>query len=302
MIVRPAAWRARSAASEDVRTAAAWAADVGGQAGGRRLQASVAARVNLRFDDAAAGIDHSEVYECVFFPLTDKPQPAEAHVVDYDERDLRPEAPAGAVYVLPQAPIDRATYFTGIEKQLKDYLFRTRSVEVSVNSKLKVFSRVGETPEEFAQRCHGAAMEKADAEAATLKARYQAKVERMQAQQRTAEDRVRELTVDTHQRVQTEIIAGAGQLLSAFLGGRMRLPSLSGAASRRQRRRNADARRSPPGSCERVSCLKPSAAFRTCMGLLLTTVEKPPRRRRRERRAPSCNGWGEGSGNGLPGT
>ncbi len=222
--------------------AAAWAGDVGADPSGRRLQAAVAARVHLRFDDTAAGIDHTEEYECLFFPLTDRPAPEEARAVDYDERDLRAEPPAGAVYVLPQAPIDRPAYFKTLEKQLKDYLFRTRSIEAQGNAKLKLFSRVGESPEEFAERCKRAAADKADQEAATLRTRYQTKLDRLQAQQRAAEDRLREAQVDTQQRVQSEIISGAGQLLSAFLGGRSRMPSLSGAASRRAATRRSQER------------------------------------------------------------
>ena len=225
-------------APSDVRVrwldpAAPWAAQVGARAEGRRLEAAVAARVNLRFDDAGAGIDHQEIWECIFHPLEERPDPAAARPVDYDERDLRPEAPPGARYVLPRGAIDKAAYFRDLEKQLRDYLYRTRTTEVLVNPALKLFSRVGESRDEFAARCRAAATERAEQEAAALHGRYQQRLERLRGQQRTAEDRVRELSVDTRTRVQQEMIAGAGQLLSVFLGGRARLGSLSGAASRR---------------------------------------------------------------------
>ena len=213
--------------------AAPWAATVDAQPGGTRHAAAVAARVHLRFDDTAAGLDHTETYECVYLPLEERPDPARAHVVDYDERDLRAEPPAGATYVLPDAPIDKAAYFRELEKQLRDYLTRNRTVDVLAHRDLKLFSRVGESRDQFLARCHAAAQERADAEAAKLRDRYGAKHDRLQAQQRTAQDRVRELTVDSKQRVQQEIVAGAGQLLSVFLGGRSGLRSLSGAASRR---------------------------------------------------------------------
>jgi hypothetical protein len=97
------------------------------------LQAAVAARVHLKYGDRVAGVDHTETYECIFFPLADPARPEDAHVVDYDERDLRTEPPAGAVYHLPHAPINTVAFFRTLEKQLKDYLYRTRTAEVLVN-------------------------------------------------------------------------------------------------------------------------------------------------------------------------
>src|SRR5690606_14590699 len=87
--------------------------------------------------------------------------------------------------------------------------------------------------DEFIARCRAAAADVADAEAAKLRDRVQARLDRLGKQQSSAEDRVRELTVDSRQRVQQEIVAGAGQLLSMFLGGRRSVRSLSGAATRR---------------------------------------------------------------------
>jgi hypothetical protein len=213
--------------------AAPWAAGVGARPGGSVLQAAVAARVNLKYGDRVAGVDHTETYECIFFPLADPARPEDAHVVDYDERDLRTEPPAGAVYHLPHAPINTVSFFRTLEKQLKDYLYRTRTAEVLVNRELKMYSRIGESRDDFIRRCRSASSERADADAAKLRSKVQSKLDRLQKNQQVAEDRVRELTVDSRQRIQQEIIAGAGQLLSVFMGGRASARSLGGAASRR---------------------------------------------------------------------
>jgi hypothetical protein len=212
---------------------APWAGAIGAAPGARRHEAAIAARVHLRFDDAAAGIDIDETYECVWSPLTNPARPEDAHIVDYDERDLRTEPPPSISYTLPDAPIDRATYFRDIEKQLRAHLLRSRSAEVLVNRELKLFSRAGESRDDFIARCRTAASDRADAEAAKLRGKYEARRERLEKQQRAAEDRVRELSVDAKQRVQQEIVAGAGQLLSMFLGGRRSTRSLAGVASRR---------------------------------------------------------------------
>jgi chaperonin cofactor prefoldin len=114
---------------------------------------------------------------------------------------------------------------------------------VFANPALKVFARVGETRDAFVERCGRAAQESADAEIAKLHDRYQQKIARLETQQRTAEDRVRELQVDTRERVQQEIVSGAGQLLSVFLGGRRGgFGALSGAASRRSTTRRTQER------------------------------------------------------------
>ncbi len=212
---------------------APWAAQIGAQPGSAHLQAAVAARVHLKYDDRVADVDHTETYECIFFPLTEAVKPEDAHVVDYDERDLRSDPPANAVYSLPQAPIDKVAFFNEIERQLKEHLYRTRATEVFANRELKVYSRVGESRADFIERCRGVAVDRFDADASKLRGKVQSKLDRLQKQQRTAEDRVRELTVDSKQRMQHEVIAGAGQLLSVFLRGRGSVRSLSGAASRR---------------------------------------------------------------------
>jgi hypothetical protein len=213
--------------------AAAWAGEIGAQSGATRLEAAVAARVHLRFDDTTAGIDQQQEYECVFFPLTDPPRAEDTRPVDYDERDLRPVAPAGASYALPAVPLDKPAYFKGLERRLEEYLQRNRTVELLLNRELGLFSRPGETKEAFIERCRVGAATSADAEAAKLRGKYSARLDRLRQKQGTADGRVRELSVDTQQRVQQELIAGAGQLLSVFLGGRARLGSLTGVASRR---------------------------------------------------------------------
>ncbi|HSK18148.1 MAG TPA: DUF87 domain-containing protein [Longimicrobiales bacterium] len=210
-----------------------WATEIGAHPGSPHLEAAIAARVHLRYDDTAAGVDHTETWECILFPLTDPARPEDARVVDYDERDLRADPPPHAAWALPQAPIDKATYFRTFGRQLEDYLHRTRTTDVLANGELKLYSRVGESREEFIARCRTEGAARADADAAKLRDRVQTKLDRLEKQQRTAEDRVRELTVDSKQRVQQEIVAGAGQLLSMFLGGRRNVRALSGVASRR---------------------------------------------------------------------
>ncbi len=101
------------------------------------------------------------------------------------------------------------------------------------NEPLKLYSRIGESADDFGTRCEDAAEDAADVDVAKLHDRYKVKIDRVKDQLATAERRARELEVDTQSRKQQELVAGAGDLLSVFLGGKRRSRSLSGAASRR---------------------------------------------------------------------
>jgi hypothetical protein len=213
--------------------AAPWSGQLGAVAGGTRYRAGLAARVHLVYDDRYAGVDHREEWEAVFFPLEAKFDPANHAAVDYDRRDLRPEAPSAGTFVLPEAPIDAPSFFRQAKVDLKEWLYRNRKVQVYKNEHLKLYSRIGETEDDFVARCSEAAEDLADTEVAKLRDRYKVKIERVKDQLAAAERRVRELEVDTQTRRQQELLSGAGDLLSVFLGGRRRSRSLSGAASRR---------------------------------------------------------------------
>ena len=76
--------------------AAPWADSVGATPDGKRLQAFLAARVSLRYDDTKAALDTSQEWEALYGPLDAGVDLDDENAVDYDERDFRSEAPAGA--------------------------------------------------------------------------------------------------------------------------------------------------------------------------------------------------------------
>ncbi len=110
------------------------------------------------------------------------------------------------------------------------------------NDDLKLVSRIGESDEAFVARCMEAAEDAADAEAAKLRDKFESRLDTARRRKEETERRVRELEVDVGQRTQQEVIAGAGEVLSMFLGGRRRVRSLSGAASRRSQTRRTQER------------------------------------------------------------
>ncbi len=149
----------------------------------------------------------------------------------------RPQRPPSAAYVLPTAPLGESRFFTPTAKEIQRHLVDRRPLELQRNRALKLVSRPGETAEEFAARCDAAAQERADAEAAKIRDRLEAKRDRLEKALAQAERRVEELETDTRSRTATELIAGAGAVLGALFGGRRSTRSIAsaigGAASRR---------------------------------------------------------------------
>jgi hypothetical protein len=233
--------------------AAPWASSLGAAAGGRRLHAFLAARVSMRYDDSAAGIDETEEFEALYGPLDGGLDLEREILVDFDDRDLTADPPSDAAYVLPTAPIGRASFFGDAEREIRGRLVDRRALEVFRNRALKLTSRPGESRDDFLERCDTAAQAAADQEAAKLTARLEAKKDRLESALELAQRRVEELDVDARSRASNELIAGAGAVLGALLGGRRSARSIttaiSGASSRRgmtqrtsERRRTAEAK------------------------------------------------------------
>ena len=221
---------------------APWSAELGVSPNGRRLEPGLAARVRLLFDERVGDLRHEEEWEAVFFPLAQQFDAESAMAVDYDRRDFREKPADDVVYALGDAPLDRATFFKEAEKAIEDDLFRNKALKLYRNKALKLYSRPGESEDDFEGRCMAAAEDRADTEAEKLRDRFESKVKTARRRLAQAERRVRELDVDVGQRRQQELVAGAGEVLSMFLGGRRRVRSLSGISSRRSQTRRTGER------------------------------------------------------------
>ncbi len=199
---------------------APWLAEVGGDAAGTELHAFLAARVSLRFDDATADLDATEEWEALYGPLDAGLDLDDETQVDYDERDFAPEPPSGASYVAPDAPVADARFFEEAGKDIVRRIADSRTLTVYRNRPLKLYSRPGETEEQFAARADEAAQAAADAETAKIRDRLEAKRERLEKALATARRRSEELQSEQKSRTTTELLAGAGSVLSVLLGGR----------------------------------------------------------------------------------
>jgi hypothetical protein len=222
--------------------AAPWAKVIEMDPASSQLRAMVATTVNLVYDDAAAGVEHREVFEAILTdpgnPMTDQTVVA----VDHDTRDFLPQLPAGARFILPSASIEQGAFWKKLTSDLTEYLVAARTVEVWKNPGLKLYSRVGELESDFRARCISVANAECDQAIAALRDKYRARIERVRDQLASAQRRAADLEADLSARKQEEVLSGAGDLLGAILGGRRR-NTISRAASRRSQTRRTEARR-----------------------------------------------------------
>lgn len=206
---------------------APWAATVNAKPGGTSLEAALVARCVLTFDDAKLGLHETEEWEAIFHPVAQLFDPTSAVSVDYDDRDLLPNAPAAARFALPDAPLDNPAWFRAVTKLLTDHLVATHTLPLRRNEALKLWARVGESAEDFASRCDVAAQAKADDEAAKIRSTLTVRIEKLNSSIDLAQRKVEETKSAAKSSRTHELIAGAGDLLGAFLGGRRNVRSIT---------------------------------------------------------------------------
>jgi hypothetical protein len=222
--------------------AAPWAADLGADPTGTSLAPAAAVTVQLLYDDTRAGVSHNETYEAMIFPLDGIIDAEDVLNVDHDDRDFTSESPPGANYQLGNTKLQNKTFWTSLRTGIKTYLAANRSVEIWKCAALKLYSRVGESQEAFQARCQDAADQAADLKVSQLREQYAKRIDRVQDQISTADARVRELEVDASSRTQSEVMSGIGDLLGAFLKGRVGSTTFSKAGTRRAASKKAKIR------------------------------------------------------------
>ena len=229
-----------------VDPAAPWLAQIDAAPTSTLLAPAVVVAVEMLFDDTKADLRQTERFEAVLHPLSDPVDMASLIAVDHDPRDLVTSPPAGATYRLTDAPLGRTTWFTALQKQLVDHLLASRTTSLLTNPQLKLFSRPGETPEEFAARCEAAADAGADAQAATLAKKFEARITRARDAVATAQDRLDQAQTAKDSRRNDELLSGAGDLLGSLFGGKPNIGGIArkvgNAARRRGRSNEADGR------------------------------------------------------------
>ena len=200
--------------------AAAWTNVTNIKTNSKRYAAALAARVSLLYDDTKAKLRHEEEWEAVLYPLTDPLRVEDAIPVDYDERDFLPAPPSDATYELPEADIKSTTFFKAAKKEVADYMYRSKTVTVYRNPSLKLYSRIGESEQDFTERCRKEADNLEDAAASKLRDTFNTRIKRTRDMLERAEDRLEELEVNHSARKTDELLSGVGAVMTMFLGGK----------------------------------------------------------------------------------
>jgi Helicase HerA, central domain len=203
-----------------VDPAAAWITAVGGTPTGTVFEPAIVARVALRYDETKADLVHDTEFEAVLFPLADRVDPAAAHAVDHDDRDLLASAPAGRVYRLGDAPIDINTFFTTVGRELVDHLVRNLPMTVHHNQTLKLYGRPGELATDFVARCEMVADDRAEADIAKLRSKYETRAGTLARQLAEARSRTEAIREAAAAKEQDDLLSSAGSLLGGLLTGR----------------------------------------------------------------------------------
>lgn len=215
-----------------------YADELGAFASGKRLQAGVAVRVEMLFDETKAKLRHEVEWEAIISPLEGPLDPDDALIVDYDDRDLIKQAPDDAIYVLPDARIKNKTYFSAAKTAIKDHLYREQEITIFHNPSLKLYSRAGESEADFEQRCQTVADAKADEDVDKLRRTLTKKLDRINASIQKAEDKIREYEFDAASRKSdqrtSQVLDIAGGLLGGLLGGRSSTRSITSGIRRSQ--------------------------------------------------------------------
>ncbi|MCL1595395.1 MAG: hypothetical protein M3132_13680, partial [Actinomycetia bacterium] len=162
-------------ASVALHPAATWTSMVNYDEAGRQYRAAIALTVSTRFDEARIGLDHTETWESVLYPLTDPPDAGNLIVVDHDDRDFTEPSPE-IPFADTDVPLSNAPYFDRVSRMVARELDTNRSMTIMRNKDLKLVSRPGEGREAFESRCTLAAEDRIDTEVAKVTQRFEKRI------------------------------------------------------------------------------------------------------------------------------
>ena len=123
------------------------------------------------------------------------------------------------VYRLTEAKVANKTFWSSLDKAIRDQLVRTSTVEIRSNQGLKLFGRPGEQADAFEARCLKSADDRAEAEIASLRDKYETRAKRLRDQIDGLEDRIDVLEEQSKSTRNSELLSTAGSVLGGLLGG-----------------------------------------------------------------------------------
>ncbi len=135
-------------------------------------------------------------------------------------RDLSDRAFGDALFADVPGSVSNATKLKALGKEFSDHLYRNEEIVLSMNPALKVFSKPGETPGDFAPRCRDAARERRDDEVDKLSDSFEKKLDRLRDKRARKERDLIEDEAEYQSRKREELLSAGESVLGVFLGRR----------------------------------------------------------------------------------
>jgi hypothetical protein len=158
-----------------VHPAAPWRSTVGDDSAGTAYRAAIAVTVEMTFDEARIGVEHTEAWEAVMVNLDSAIDVASAIEVDHDARDFVAPDPS-IPYIPTDAPLSQASYFKKVASEVKKYLDRNETLELMRNRPLGLVSRPDETKDAFEKRCLTEASSRKNSDKTTVARKFESKL------------------------------------------------------------------------------------------------------------------------------
>jgi hypothetical protein len=176
-------------------------------------------------------------------------------VLELGDLDRTPERDALFAELPPELGGVRS--LSAFEKEFEDYLYYNSSITLWYNPHLKLYSKLGESQQEFQRRCRKAAEKARDEEVEKLRDKYESKLDRLEDRLEREERELAEDKADHAARKQEELLSGVESVFGLFSGRRSsrRLSSAS-----RKRRMTSQARADVEESLETIDDLKEDMA------------------------------------------
>jgi hypothetical protein len=204
-----------------------------GQTSGSALtyRPALLANGRVHFVDAKRGLDRWEEIRLLAPLEVEQSQVSweRAEPLEADQPSLDREPERGARFDALPGAAARARSYAGWANDLKDHLYRTRTLTLQSCPALKLTAGPDESEGEFRIRVQQALRERRSGEIDALRDRYATRLTQLEDQIRRAEERVaRERAQYDHQKLQTAVSVGAS-ILGALFG--RKAASLGGATT-----------------------------------------------------------------------
>jgi len=176
----------------------------------------------VRYVHAPSAIDMRQQLAYILWPerIAAIPDWSAAEQVPLEKRDLGSQAYRAARFGDVPAALSSAARLKALEKSFLGHLLRDRWLVVTQNPSLKLYARPAETEGDFQARCREIAGQRRSAEAEKIRAKYTARIERIQERIRREDQELQEDRVEYDGRKREEMISAGESVLGLFTGRR----------------------------------------------------------------------------------